>query len=987
MTYTEGGDFARNAQGASVETEPTRAASGTRTQEGAFPIAGIGASAGGLAAFQGFLSSMPPDSGMAFVIISHHQAGQQSLLPELLSRATKMCVAEAQEGVVVEPDHVYVAPPGRNLALSGGRLRVMKPAASRGPPLPIDSFLSSLAQDAGNRAAAIILSGTGSDGTLGVQAVKSASGLVLVQDEASAEFPGMPASAIATGLADFVVSPEEMTEPLLAWASSPYPQRVADAGLPALATTRDEFTRILEALRAGTGHDFSGYKPSSLHRRILRRQALHQLDSVRDYIRFLDEHAEEVQALFEDLLIGVTGFFRDAGAFEALEAPLIELLSAKPDHATLRVWIPGCSTGEEAYSLAIVLVECIERLGKPLGVQIFATDLGPQAIETSRNGRYPGEIVADVSKPRLARFFAKQDGAYEIKKEIRAMLIFATHDILGDPPFTRIDLVSCRNLLIYLGADLQRRVLALAHYALNPDGLLLLGSSESTTSVDDLFTPLDRRWKLFRRRENSPGGVGVADLPRNRPGARSPRLIPQPRRPSENLAGVLARAYAPPSVLVSDRGEIAHVHGRTGGFLEPAEGRASVNLLDMAREGLRPALAWLLREVEREPARPARRDVHLRVDGDDKRVCLVARKLPPSDGPEGSILVSFEEASPRVEPSPEPQGAETQPGEVSSRESNSLLRELELTRAELQTTIEELQSTHEELSSSGEEAQSTNEELQSANEELETSREEMQSLNEELQTVNAELREKVTELSAASDDLKNLLSSTSVATLFLDRELCIKRFTAEVSEIIPLKASDVGRPLSDLAARVHHDRFVEDATEVLRTLVPKEKEIRASDGETTYLMRVGAYRTSQNVIDGVVMTFVDITRLKQLQAAHESARAHAEAIVETVRQPLVTLDGSFQVRSANRAFCSLFQTSVADIKDRPIFDIPGAGWDVVGLRALLEKVIPSNGSVEQYELVCDFPATGRQTLRVDGRRMPLEGAEPSLILLAISSKT
>ncbi len=975
-----------------AEQEPESAciASGPPTEgESTFPIVGIGGSAGGLSAFQRFLSRMPTDSGMAFVIISHHQAGQKSLLPELLSHATKMRVDEASEGVVIEPDHVYVAPPGRNLALSGGKLRLVMPAASRGPPLPIDSFLRSLAHGVGNRAVAVILSGTGSDGTLGVQAVKGGSGLVIVQDEISAEFSGMPASAVATGLADFVVPPEEMPEHLLAWSESPYLQGIAQGiatpSADTAATADEDFTHILAVLRARTGHDFSGYKPSSLHRRIQRRQTLHQLGRMRDYLRFLEGHEEEVHALFQDLLIGVTSFFRDGGAFEALETPLVELLAAKPDHATLRVWIPGCATGEEAYSFAILLVECIDRLDKPLGVQIFATDIDPQAIEKARSGRYPEGIAADVSKQRLARFFAKQDGGYEIKKEIRATLVFATHDLLGDPPFTRLDVVSCRNLLIYLGVDLQRRVLALLHYALNPGGLLLLGSSESTTRMDDLFTPLDRRWKLYRRRDTALGKVGVADFPRTQPGGRHLRRVAPKRTSSENIASVLADAYAPPSVLVNDRADIVHVYGRTGSFLEPAQGRASINLLDMAREGLRPALAGLLREVERTPEQSAQRDVRLCVDGDDRTVRLVARKLASSDALLGSILVSFEEPSARVKPDPEPQGGPLRrEGKAPDPERDSLVRELERTRGDLQAAIEAWQSANEELASSSEEAQSTNEELQSANEELETSREEMQSLNEELQTVNAELREKVIELSQASDDLLNLLSSTSVATLFLDRDLCIKRFTAEIAEIIPLKPSDLGRPLSDLATLVDHDRLAEDAAEALRTLVPEEKEIRSRDGETTYLMRIGAYRTSQNVIDGVVMTFVDITRLKQLEAANEIARTHAEAIVETVRQPLVTVDGSFRVRSANPAFCSLFQTSPEAVQGREIFELPGAGWDVLALRKLLEEVIPSNGIVEQYALACDFPTTGRQTVRVDARRMPIEGDRPDLILLAIS---
>ncbi len=951
-------------------------------------IVGIGASAGGLRALRGLFASMPSDTGMAFVVVSHHLAGHKSLLPELLGQTTTMRVDQASGGMVVEPDRVYVAPPGSNLAIADGVLRLVAPAASRGPPLPIDAFLCSLAGAARERAVAIILSGTGSDGTLGVKAVKAGAGLVLVQTEKSAEFPGMPASAIATGLADFVVSPEEMCGGLLRWARGSYlvdrttlsGPETADAGVDGA-----EFRQILARLDATTGHDFSGYKQATLYRRIQGRQALHQLDRLQDYARFLQEHEEEVYALFQDLLIGVTRFFRDPDAFASLTEPLFALLAARADHASLRVWIPGCSTGEEAYSLAILIHECIGRLHKPLGVQIFASDVDPRAIESARQGRYAEGIAADVSAERLARFFTREDGGYRIGSEIRSMIVFATHDVPADPPFTRLDLVSCRNLLIYLDPELQRRVLELFHYALSPGGLLLLGSSESTTSLDGLFTPLSRRWKLYRRRETARGAIGLTDLPAHRRAARAPGVVLRPPSQSDSVQHALARTFAPPSVLVTERAEIVHVHGRTGAFLEPAQGRASVNLLEMAREGLRAPLSDLLRAVRRTPEQPAERSAHVRTNGEQRRISLVARKLAPPDPLSGLILVSFQElsAAPGSGRPPGPgearrEGEEPDPEPAADAAAQAAqILELQRTRSDLQASIEELENANEELAAGGEE-------LQSANEELEASREEIQSLNEELQTLNAELRAKLTALSEASDDLLNLLSSTAIATLFLDRDLCIKRFTAEVAGIIPLKPSDLGRPLADFAAHVEHQQLASDATEVLRTLVPQEKEVRSDDGETTYLVRIRAYRTAANAIDGVVMTFVDITRLKQLEAAQEAARTHAEAIVETVRQPLITLDGELRVCSVNRAFCMLFGTSAAEVVGREIFDLPGTGWDVRGLRRLLEDVIPSDGVVEDYELACDLPATGRRTVRVDARRMPMGVNLASQILLAIS---
>jgi two-component system, chemotaxis family, CheB/CheR fusion protein len=955
---------------------------GVRVEDGSpFPVVGIGASAGGLRALQAFFSRVPPECGMAFVVVSHHHAEQQSLLPELLSHSTKIQVDEASEGVVVECDHVYVAPPGHNLALARGMLRLVAPRPSHGTPLPIDSFLRSLAQDIRDRAVAIILSGTGTDGTLGVQSVKAASGLVFVQDQESAEFSGMPSSAIATGLADFVGPPEDMPERLLAWARSSYLHGASPAEPDLPIMDRESFTQILALLRARTGHDFSGYKPTTLLRRIQRRQSLHQLERLQDYGRLLEQRDEEVHALFQELLIGVTSFFRDGEAFDAVEAALLEILAAKPDHANLRVWVPGCSTGEEAYSFAILVHECIDRLNKPLGAQIFATDLDSQGVEAARHGRYPEGIASDLSKERLARFFSKENGVYRIRKEIRGMLVFATQDILGDPPFTHMDFVSCRNVLIYLGAELQRRVLALLHYTLNPGGLLLLGSSESATNLDGLFTPLDRRWKLYRRREAAPGAVALTDLPMYRKDARHSRSIAQRGISLEAASRLLARTYAPASVLVNDRADIVHVHGRTGGFLEPAQGRASINLLEMAREGLRPALTWLLREVESVPEQPAERSVRVRADAAFRRVRVTARKVAPPDPLAGLILVSFEETSTEFEP-----GSEPRRGEAPEREGEtpSLILELERTRSDLQATIQELQSANEELASSSEEAQSMNEELQSANEELETSREEMQSLNEELQTVNAELRAKLNELSQASDDRLNLLNSTSVATLFLDRNLCIKRFTPDIAAIIPLQPSDVGRPLAHLALRVDHERLAEDAAEVLRTLAPREREIPSNEGETTYLMRIGPYRTSQNAIDGLVMTFVDITRLKEMEAASEVARAHAEAIVETVRQPLLTLDAELRVQSVNRAFCELFETSRDAVEGLEILELPRVRWDLPGLRQLLQEILPRNNVVEGYALACEFPTSGRRTVRIDAIRMPVEGDRPTLILLAIS---
>lgn len=952
--------------------DPARKQASERPSRSSPPVVGIGASAGGLRALEAFFSRLPADTGLALVVVSHHSPAEKSLLPEILSRSANVAVEEATDGVRLRPDRAYVAPPGRLMELAEGTLRFVVSSRPSTPPLAIDFFLRSLAQDAEERAAAVILSGTGTDGTLGVQAVKAGGGIVLVQEEASAEFPGMPASAIATGLADFVVPPEAMPGRLVAWMRGSRPR--SPAGGEAADATGPDYERILGLLRARGDRDFSGYKPGTVLRRIERRQNLHQLASIADYARLLQENEAEVRALSKDILIGVTAFFRDAPAFEALREPLTDLLAGIPEYGVVRAWVPGCSTGEEAYSLAILVRECIEQLDRPLSAQIFATDVDPQAIETARGGSYPLDVATDISQQRLTRSFVEEGGLYQVRKEIREMLIFANQDVLADPPFTRVDIVSCRNLLIYLNGDLQRRVMSLFHYALNPGGLLLLGTSEATTGVDELFEPVDRSWKLYRRSQST-RSTPPAVIPSYRPAGRT-HTAPSPRTsPAESAARLLARNYAPPSALVNGRGDVVHVHGRTGAFLEPAPGRASMNLLEMAREGLRPALSWLLREAARSPERSVEREVRVTVNGHARPARVVARQLAPPDPFAGLVLVSFEESSSVPDggtappPTPaRPPGAEASPSPPAA--------ELEQVRSDLQATIEQLQSTNEELASSNEEVQATNEELQSANEELETSREEMQSLNEELQTVNAELRAKVDELSRASDDIENLLNSTSVAILFLDREFRIKRFNTDVERIVRIQPSDVGRPIRDLAVHIDPSDLHEKAELVLRTLVPQEIEVESDTG-AGFLMRVSVYRTRQNVIDGVVLAFVDITRQKELEEA-------ATSIVETVRQPLVTLDGDLIVQTANRAFCDLFRTSLSAVVGRPIFGLPDARWDVPRLRELLYEVIPQDTVVEDYELACDLPLRGERIVRVDARRMQRRGGRETLILLALT---
>jgi two-component system CheB/CheR fusion protein len=834
-----------------------------------FPIVGLGASAGGLQALEEFFSNMPPDSGMAFVVVTHLHPDQPSMLHELVGRKTTMPVAELRKSTVVAQNHIYTITPGRNLAILNGTLQPMTPDRTVPLQLPIDYFFRSLAQDQKDRAIGIILSGTGSDGTLGLKEIKGALGMVMVQREESASYPGMPQSAIATGLVDYVLAPAEMPEKLVAYVKDAY-------GAPARVARRDEgaphpeaLQQIFVLLRARTRHDFSQYKGSTINRRIERRMNVHHLDSLKRYVRFLQDNPGEIDLLFKELLIGVTSFFRDPDAFEGLAAALTALLTRKPDNYGVRIWVPGCSSGEEAYSIAILVREFTERMKKPLSVQIFATDLDSDAIDVARAGVYPLGIANDVTPKRLKRFFVRDEDAFRVTKELREMVVFAPQNLIEDPPFTKVDLLSCRNLLIYLDGALQRRLLPIFHYSLRPEGLLFLGSSESIGSFNYLFSTLDKKWKVFQRKEVAEGTY-LAEFPagiRGTPPPDARALAPLARLGDATvLQGadkLIMRELLPPTVIIRERGDIVHIHGRTGPFLELTPGPQPVaNIFNMARDGLQLEVASLVRQAAVSDGEVIRREVRFKPNGGELVVDLRARRISDPEPFRGLLMISFEGLRPLV-PLHEKKGK----GEAKPRPSDrvtELERDLQYTKESHQKTIEELETTNEELKSTNEELQSTNEELQSANEELETSKEEMQSLNEELQTVNAELSGKVEELSRANDDMKNLLNATDIATIFLDNELNITRYTEQAKRIMRLIPSDVGRPIVDLVPRLRYAKLAEDAREVLSTLIFKEVEVQGEEN-SWYFMRILPYRTTDNVIDGLVMTFIDITKVKVLQ--------------------------------------------------------------------------------------------------------------------------
>lgn len=950
------------------------------------PVVGIGASAGGLEALQEFFSAMPADSGVAFVVVTHMHPEHRSLLPELLARCTDMPVQEISEGMPVMPNQVYVTAPGTQLSIIQGMLQPMSDNEPQQPA--IDYFLRTLARDKQERAIGIVLSGAGSDGTLGLQAIKGYGGLTLTQDEREAKFPGMPHHARAAGLVDHVLPAAQMPREIIAFVRSEYVQAEDTQRSP---ITDELLRQIYLLLREHTKNDFSPYKTTTIRRRIERRMQVHQLDNPWEYLQFLRTHPQELDVLFRDLLITVTSFFRDSEAFEVLATRAVpELLESRPEHHTVRVWVLGCATGEEAYSLAIVLQECMERLGTYFPVQIFATELDDQSIQVARAGTYPESIAHDVSPTRLERFFTHQDGCYVIRQDIREQVIFASHNMLSNPPFTKLDLLSCRNVLIYLNTDMQRRLIPMFHFTLLPKGLLFLGSSETIGSFTDLFETLDSHWKIYRRLESAAAQARPTfDFPPQAPGRQLSSRGSTPRasdKPATMHLGafvehLLLQRFAPPSVLVNDKGDIIYIHGFTGMFLQPAPGLPGTqNVFAMAREGLRLELVAALRQAMTTEDVVQRR-AEVKANGGLTSVELIVHAVTQPEVMRGLYLITFHPIPTPVEEQQPRRGG----GDPSQDHMQALEEEIQHLRQALQNSMEESETVNEELKSANEELQSTNEELQSSNEELETSREEMQSLNEELQTVNAELQEKVHTLGQANDDMQNLLNSTNIATLFLDTELRIKRFTPQATQVFKLIASDLGRPIGDLVSYLAYDQLEDDARGVLRTLAPKELEVASRQGGW-YSVRLTPYRTTENIIDGVVVTFINITRLKESEQRVASLRL-AESIVQTVREPLVVLDAKLHVVSANRAFYATFGVEPERVVQRLLYEIGDGAWHIPALRRLLEDVLPDNTVLDDFEVDDDFPHVGRKVLRLNARRLAGGDERNDLILLAMEDLT
>ena len=849
-----------------METKPSKAPKPKSTTDKTdFPIIGIGASAGGLEALEQFFENMPPDSGMAFVVIQHLDPDHPGIMPELLQRITPMKVFQATDKLMVKPNHVYVIPPNKSMSILRGALFLFEPVEARGLRLPIDYFFKSLANDQREKSAGIILSGMGSDGSQGIRKIKEMNGVVLVQEPANAKFDGMPRSAIKAVQADIVAPANELPSKLMAFLKH---IPVATSDLITDIKNTSNLEKIILLLRAQTGHDFSLYKKNTMFRRIERRMNVHQIDKIHNYVRFLQENPKETEILFKELLIGVTNFFRDAAVWDKLKTEIFPQLFAEfPNGYIFRAWVTGCSTGEEAYTLAIVFKEAYEKIKheKNFSLQIFATDLEVDAIELARKGEYPSNIVSDISPERISNFFTNTQIGFKINSSIREMVVFAPQNVIKDPPFTKLDFLSCRNMLIYMEAELQKRLMTLFHYSLNPRGIMLLGSAENESSGNGFFTLLDSKLKIFKRSE-------LPKIPElsNFPSSFSQRIISltetgqKPMKEIENIQTLadrlLLQRFSPASVLINDQGDILYITGKTGKYLEPAAGKANMNIYAMAREGLNTMLTGAIRKAKQNYETVQLKNLKVGTNGGTQFVDVTIQQIEKPEALKGSIMIVFSDV---VSPVSEIQTKKAR-GKVTSEHHQEIENELQRANEELQSTREEMQTSQEELKSTNEELQSTNEELQSTNEELTTSKEEMQSLNEELQTVNVELQSKIGDFVMANNDMINLLNSTDIATLFLDKELNIRRFTEQISKIVNLRPTDVGRPFTDLVNNLEYPDIAIHAKEVLRTLVFRETAITTNAGNW-FNVRIMPYRTFDDKIDGLVITFVDITVAKKLE--------------------------------------------------------------------------------------------------------------------------
>jgi two-component system CheB/CheR fusion protein len=956
----------------------------------AFAIVGIGASAGGLEAFSQLLRALPADTGMVFVLVQHLDPKHESQLPNVLSRTTAMPVLTVTDGLRAEPDHVYVIPPNADMTIGGG-IFALTPRTKVDYFRPIDDFFRSLAQDEEGRAIGVVLSGTGSDGTLGLRAIKAEGGITFVQDEKSAKHPGMPQSARAD--ADFVLPPAGIARELARISGHPYvSQALASRAGPGQQEQGADVSAVLRVLRTATGVDFAQYKPASVRRRIARRMLLQKIDDLGTYARYLRQTPHEAQALCDDILIKVTRFFRDPEGFEALGRSVFpSLVKERAADEPIRIWVPGCATGEEAYSLVICLLEFLDETDSHVPIQMFATDLSAAAVTRARAATFSASIENEVSADRLRRFFVKTDGRYRVSKAIRDVCVFASHDVTRDPPFSKLDLVSCCNVLIYLNAALQERVIPVLHYALNSTGFLKLGPSESVGRFTHLFSAVDKKHKIYAREPGPSAHLGFGLTPADRIAAPASA---QQKEAGWSVAAIEKEAdrlilgrYAPAGVVVNADMEIVQFRGKTGPYLEATPGAASLDLFKMARESLASALRQAVHRAARSGSPVKAEGLRVKTNGGTREVSLEVIPLGPAEGVKGRhhLILFFEERARGAPPAP---ARERGPGPrtVGERRVAQLTQELADAHRHLQAINEEHEAAAEELRAATEEAQSSNEELQSTNEELETSKEELQATNEELSTVNDELNSRNLELDQLGNDLGNLLTSTHVPIIMVGADLRVRRMTQVTERVLNVAPGDIGRPIGDLRLSIEVPQLEALLREVAETLTVQEREVQARDGRW-YSVRIRPYRTADSKIDGAVISFIDIDAIKRGFEEAKEARDQAQAIITTVREPLVILDAELRVVTANRSFYETFQLRRENTERQSFFDIENHQWNIPQLRTLLEEVLPRGNVFEDLEVEHDFEAIGRRTLRLNARRMLSANGQPALVLLAIEDVT
>lgn len=983
-------------------TPPRKASAGVEVAaSGLFPAVAIGASAGGLEAYRDFFSAMPNDLGMAFILVQHLDPTHHSLLADIIAKATTMPVNEVKAGMKMRPDCVYVIPPDTLMGIADGVFHLTPRSKQPGQHLSVNFFMRALAEERGSLAIAVVLSGTGADGTVGVSDIKAEGGLTFAQDPESAKYDGMPRSAIASGSVDFVLTPRDIAKELTRFHHHPYfrqPEQVPEVEPEAEVSVprKDDFSGVITQLRRSSGVDFSQYKPNTIHRRALRRMLMLKVDSATEYAAHLKEHPEEAEKLYDDVLIPVTSFFRDFEAFEALKAHVYPaIVKDKGNKGTIRMWAPGCSTGEETYSLAMTLLEFLGDKASSYQVQIFGTDLNEKGINKARAGVYKEGIAEEISADRLQRFFLKVEEGYRVNKAVRDMCVFAKQNLANDPPFSQMNLVACRNLLIYLSSALQRKIVPILHYALKPSGFLVLGKSEGVSGFQNLFSALDAKHKIYSKnpvasrlhydfsQTHYPAGSG-ASAQRKAEIRGAPELEFDAQGAADRL---VLKHHSPVGVVVNDAMEVVQFRGRTTPYLEPAPGKPSLNVLKLARNGLAMELRGLINAARKKGA-PVKKD-GISFEGDGHARILDLSVLPLAEkgapGKDRYFLVLFEEAS-RVAAGPAESGRKSKTGAKVTQDVKRLNQQLAESQDALRAAIESEEAVKEEFQSANEEILSANEELQSTNEELETSKEELQSANEELNTLNDELRHKNRELHDANSDISNFLNSTRIPVVMLDRTLRIRRLTPNADALLKATPSDVGRPISDIRLNIKVADLELMAKKVLDSLQPSHLDVQ-DEHDQWHSLSISPYKSLDNRIDGVVLSLQDIHALK---IANEQLRISSEffrGIIDTVREPLLVLDADLRVIAANQPFLSEFRVTAEQTVRKFLYRLGNEQWNIPALRALLEKVLPEQQVVSDFEVEHTFEHIGRRTMLLNARRLYQANAREAMILLAIEDIT